>query len=70
MSSGPVGDGVSYWGAIKVSGELTEQDLEDLKDAIKAVLEGNINGKPVGGSLEKGAHVSDNNDGVTLNVTY
>ena len=62
MSSGPTGDGVSYTGVVKVSGNLTEKDLDDLKAALRAVLEGNINGKPVGGSLEKGGIVSGNSD--------
>jgi hypothetical protein len=65
MSSGPTGDGVSYWGAIRISGNLTEQDLDDLKAALRKVLEGNINGKPVGGSLEQGAVVSGNNNPLT-----
>lgn len=39
MSSGPIGEGQSYWCTIKVSREMTKEKLKELRDKIKALLD-------------------------------
>lgn len=70
MASGQVGDGLSYWANIKISGKLDNKDLKAVKGKIEAILKGKINGKPVKGKIASEARASDNNPTVTLNVTY
>jgi hypothetical protein len=41
MSSGPVGEGQSYWCTIKVSKEMTRDKLKEVRDKIKAILDAN-----------------------------
>lgn len=70
MSSGPVGNGLSYWAKIQISGDLTEQDLQQVLADIKAILAGKVNGKDVNGKVASQARVSDQGASVTLNATY
>lgn len=41
MSSGPVGEGQSYWCTIKISKVLTKEQLNTLRGKIKAILDEN-----------------------------
>jgi hypothetical protein len=70
MSGGGVGNGVSYWANIQVSGNLDKDDMKKLKEELDKLLTGKINGKNVNGKVASEARASDNNATVTLNVTY
>jgi hypothetical protein len=70
MSNGSVGNGVSYYVNIKISGDLDKAKLETVKGKIKAILDGSESGQKVDGKIVGEARVSDNNSAVTLNVTY
>lgn len=41
MSSGPVGEGMSYWATIKISKEMNKDQLRTVVDKIKAILQEN-----------------------------
>ena len=70
MSGGPVGNGLSYYANIKISGDLTEQDLKKIVADINAILAGKVNGKDVNGKIASQARTSDQGVIVTLNATY
>lgn len=53
MSSGPTGDGVSYWATIKISKKLDKNQLKAVVTQIEAILSQNQ------GSIEAEARVSD-----------
>ena len=70
MSGGPVGNGLSYWANIQISGDLTEEDLKKIVADIKEILGGKVNGKDVKGKIASQARTSDKGATVTLNATY
>ena len=41
MSSGPVGEGMSYWAAIRISKEMSKEQLEVVVGKIDAILKDN-----------------------------
>lgn len=41
MSSGPVGEGMSYWAAIRISKEMNKEQLKVVVAQIKAILDAN-----------------------------
>jgi hypothetical protein len=53
MSTGPTGDGVSYWATIKISKKLDKDQLKAVVNQITAILQQNQ------GSIEAEARVSD-----------
>jgi hypothetical protein len=69
MSGGPIGGHLCYWANIQISGDLSQQQLQDIKDQITAILDTTINGKKVGKIVSE-ARASDQNSQVTFNVTY
>lgn len=56
MNSGPVGDGLSYWAHIKISGKLTARQLKAVTRKINAA----IKAPGVKGRIVAHARVSDN----------
>jgi hypothetical protein len=66
MSSGPVGNGLSYWANIRISGQLTPQQLQAVVQQIEAIL----NGAGVNGKIVTEARLSDQNANPSFQVTY
>jgi hypothetical protein len=57
MSDGPCGDGLNYYAAFQITGNLDQAKLKEVVAQIKAILQGNIRGQAVGGRLLKSARI-------------
>jgi len=66
MNGGPVGNGLSYWANIKISGNLTGAQLTALTNQIEAILKG----PGVNGQIVTQARVSDTNATAQFQVAY
>jgi hypothetical protein len=70
MSDGGIGNGVSFWASIKISGDLKKEELQEVMQKIKGILNGAAGGKPVNGRLVSAARLSDKGGEPKLTVTY
>jgi hypothetical protein len=70
MSGGGIGNGLSYWASIKISGDLTQQELEQVKKNIEAALKAKVGGKDPKGTIELEARVSDKNSYPSFDTAY
>jgi len=70
MSDGGIGKGVSFWASIKISGDLKEDELKEVMQKIRGILNGAAGGKPVNGRLVSAARLSDKGGEPKLTVTY
>lgn len=66
MNGGPVGNGLSYWANIKISGDLTAAQLKAVTDKIDAI----IKAPGVNGQIVTQARVSDANGAAQFQVAY
>jgi hypothetical protein len=74
MSDGGIGRGLSYWAAIKISGDLDENGLKDVVARIRAILNGSAptptGPKSVDGRIVSAARLTDKGGDPKLTVTY
>ena len=70
MSDGGIGKGVSFWASIRISGNLEEDELKEVIQKIRGILDGASGGKPVNGRLVSAARLSDKGGEPKLSVTY
>jgi len=52
MSSGPIGEGMSYWATIKVTKQMSKEELQTLKKKIQDLIAAH------GGTIEDEARAS------------
>jgi len=70
MSDGGIGTGMSFWASIRISGNLEENELKEVMQKIKGILNGAAGGKPVNGRVVSAARLSDKGGEPKLAVTY
>jgi hypothetical protein len=58
MSKGDIGNGLSYFASISISGELNAKELQKVKAQIEKILHEQIDGKPVKGKIENEVRAS------------
>lgn len=66
MNNGPVGNGLSYWANIKISGNLTAAQLQAITAQIDAIL----TAPGVTGKIVTSARVSDQDANPQFAVAY
>ena len=68
MNGGPIGNGLSYWANIKISGTLTAVQLKNLTDKIEALIRAPAPG--VTGQIVTQARVTDTDGTAQFQVAY
>jgi len=68
MNGGPIGNGLSYWANIKISGDMTAAQLQALTAQIEALIKAPMRG--VTGEIVTSARVSDTDANPQFTVAY